>query len=952
VRRNRDKGVALITALLILFLVSAIIVGMCWMVMTDQRLGGNNKDRQNAFYGAEAGMEKMTADVGTTFSTKGAVTAADITTITGAPPIIPGIQYLNALGISTYQITPLVPVSQNATVLPPSPYSGMQALITPLTLTVASQTNDGAEVKLQRQVQVVAIPVFQFGIYSDSDLSYFNGPPFDFGGRVHTNGNLWLAANAGPLYLADKVTVVGQVIRTNLENGWPGGGQIAAGGDYAGVVSIATTPNPATLPAGPSYSNAQWQALGLGQGSVSGSSVYGGVSTTLNNPTWNGTAEPAYNGQLANGTPILSLTSTALGGITTPISLIRRAIPGEWASNPAEFAQQLFSEGALRIMLDDYPAGVTPGTLGACHNADMMSLDFVSTGVDPVDLATLTASPTIPSAWWNAAIQPFYPLPTSNAQSATYKTYTHTAPRDGYWFQNGKPIITGCLKIEYQTAVNSWTDITKPILNLGYTGRNINPQPSYIAPPQLPVLSQTAQVGAQGPTSNPNVTVKTACITDPSPNAIIRLERLRDNPSTSSPSGGCGSATGALSTDYWPMALFDPREGVYRPNIALGTSPDDVNPEVTAQGVMYYIELDVANLATWLKTNQGALGLNNNSGFTVYFSDRRGERVDTQVSNTKTGSFGYNDFVNNLSDPLNGCPNGTLDPGAGGGEDLEGDGVLRTYGGAESNPLYPLAVTPFAFSNIWNGTVMSTVLLANPTCGGTNWPGVAYDHNQEARENAPVFFRRALKLVDGATLNLGTSCYGAAPNPPCGLTIASENPVYLQGDYNAPASGAWTTVPNVAASIAADSVTFLSDNWNDVNSFLFPYNAANRISVQTAYRAAIIGGKGIPFPQPGGQSEDFGTDGGVHNFLRFLEQWTNSAGAQLTCFYDGSLVSFYYNRQGIGTYKTGGDVYSPPDRAYTFDTNFTLGPQWLPPNTPVLRSINTIGFTQMLMPTQ
>ena len=40
--------------------------------------------------------------------------------------------------------------------------------------------------------------------------------------------------------------------------------------------------------------------------------------------------------------PILSLTSTALGGITTPISLIRRAIPGEFASNPAEYSQQYF----------------------------------------------------------------------------------------------------------------------------------------------------------------------------------------------------------------------------------------------------------------------------------------------------------------------------------------------------------------------------------------------------------------------------------------------------------------------------------------------------------------------------------------------------------------------------------------------------------------------------------
>src|ERR1700733_8942172 len=203
-------------------------------------------------------------------------------TIAGNPPQIPGIQYLNASGASTYQIlcgtplvSPCVPVSQNATMLPPSPYAGMQGLITPFTLEVAAQSiSSGAEVKLQRQVQVVAIPVFQFGIYSASDLSYFAGPPFDFGGRVHTNGNLWLSPNTGPLYLADKVTVVGQVIRTNLENGWPGAGStIAAGGDYSGIVSIALTSNPSTLPPSPSYSNSQWRPLALTESSVTGSSV-------------------------------------------------------------------------------------------------------------------------------------------------------------------------------------------------------------------------------------------------------------------------------------------------------------------------------------------------------------------------------------------------------------------------------------------------------------------------------------------------------------------------------------------------------------------------------------------------------------------------------------------------------------------------------------------------------
>ena len=208
---------------------------------------------------------------------------------------------------------------------------------------------------------------------------------------------------------------------------------------------------------------------------------------------------------------------------------------------------------------------------------------------------------------------------------------------------------------------------------------------------------------------------------------------------------------------------------------------------------------------------------------------------------------------------------------------------------------------------------------------------------------ASLFFRRALKIMDGSVLNLGTSCGPVA----CGLTIAAENPVYVQGDYNGPTNGVFTGANSIAAAIAGDAVTFLSNNWNDANSFTFPQDisATHRNAVPTAYRAAIIGGKGIPFPQFGG-TQDFGTDGGVHNFLRFIEQWG------IVCHYEGSLVSFYYNRQAVGTYK-GGGVYAPPNpRDYHFDLNFTLGPANLPPQTPKLKSVNTIGFSQEVLPSQ
>ena len=936
-RNQRQNGVALITALFVLILVTALAVGMCWMVMTDQRLGGNNQFRETAFYGAEAGMEKLTADVGTTFANQGALSTADMTTLTSVAnqPTITGIQFLDANGNSTYQIlcgnplaSPCVPVSSNATMLPPSPYAGMQGLITPFTLSVTSRgTVTGAEVKLTRQVQVVAIPVFQFGIYSDSDVSFFAGPPFDFGGRTHTNGNLWLAANSGPLYLADKVTVAGQVVRSNLENG-----TALAGGSYTGVVTIATTPNPAVLPPGPTYGNAQWSPLGLAEGSVTSANPINITNVALATPNGGWPAvENRYNGQLNSGVPILTLTTTALGGLVHPISLIRRPTPG---ASAAVLNEQYFIEASLRILIDDYPTGVTPGTAGACHNADMMVEQTVTSGTDPVDLAVLALNPGSLGWYTGGSNVPALriPLPTSGA-GASYSA------ANGYWIKTGEPMITGCIKIEYQNLGGAWTDITTQILALGFTGRNINPLGgSYVAPPALPPLTSNA---AQGPTTNPNVATKIGC-TDPSPNAVLRIERLRDNPSVDA-AGGCGTPT-VTGTDYWPMALFDSREGTLR------TVTQPSPSQVTAQGVMYYIELDAGNLANWFNTS--ALPLNNNTGgFTVYFSDRRGEQPDPSTANTKTGSFGFNDVVNN---PGNGCPNNTLDQG----EDLEGDGILRTYGGAESIPLYPLASagTNWTVTPLWGGTSMTTVLGASGECpapavsapmNSTNWPGVLYVNNQEARENPPVFFRRALKIVNGQSLNLGTTC-GAIP---CGLTIASENPVYIQGDYNAPPDGSWTGA-SVAAAIAADAITLLSDNWNDVNSFVWPYaigngNANDRVAVQTAYRTALIAGKSIPFVNPAGEVADFGTDGGVHNFLKYLETWGG-----VNAYYEGSLVSFYYARQAVGTYKNWGAVYSPPSRHYFFDQNFTVGPQFLPPRTPSLRSINTIGFSQELLPTQ
>src|SRR5207244_12473156 len=137
--------------------------------------------------------------------------------------------------------------------------------------------------------------------------------------------------------------------------------------------------------------------------------------------------------------------------------------------------------------------------------------------------------------------------------------------------------------------------------------------------------------------------------------------------------------------------------------------------------------------------------------------------------------------------------------------------------------------------------VTGVPLTANPSCAvltpSTVWPGTFVTQAQDARENPPLFFRRALKLVNGSSISLGT-CPGRIP---CGLNITSENPVYAQGDFNA--AGGSFSGPHVATAVVADSFTFLSDNWNDINSFRSPYSQSGRNATTTWYRVAVVAGK-------------------------------------------------------------------------------------------------------------
>ncbi len=302
-------------------------------------------------------------------------------------------------------------------------------------------------------------------------------------------------------------------------------------------------------------------------------------------------------------------------------------------------------------------------------------------------------------------------------------------------------------------------------------------------------------------------------------NAILRIQCLRDDGNIVDDALATGCGDGSQSGyDYWPNTLYDTREGMYHNN--LGAK----NPPIFISGVMHYIELDVNNLRRWL---EGSIGQSGNAvldqnGFVVYFSDRRG---NNNVGGNETGELGFEDFVNPADN--NGTPNGVLDTG----EDVNHNGVLDVYGNVPQNPGgAPLDAT----------ATLRTTVTANV-----------------ARTNRAIFFQRALKLTNGA-LN-------QVPMP--GLTLTSENPVYVEGDFNASAGAHGFVEPNAAAAIMADGITVLSNVWNDQSSFDTPNGATFRNAVTTWYRFAAVSGKGAPFPHPSGTFANFGTDGG-HAQLR------------------------------------------------------------------------------------
>lgn len=177
---------------------------------------------------------------------------------------------------------------------------------------------------------------------------------------------------------------------------------------------------------------------------------------------------------------------------------------------------------------------------------------------------------------------------------------------------------------------------------------------------------------------------------------------------------------------------------------------------------------------------------------------------------------------------------------------------------------------------------------------------------------APSGVLPAVRLVNGAELPSG------------GLTVATPNPLYVLGHYNAPVSsrGTTNTTHTKPAALIADAITILSGSWNDAYS---SDAITSRVASDTTVNAAFLAG--IVPTTPAGYS------GGVENFPRFLENWR---GRTLT--YNGSMIVLFPSQMATNRWPGTGTVYNPPVRNWHFDLNF-LDPAKLPPLCPSVRAV-------------
>lgn len=182
------------------------------------------------------------------------------------------------------------------------------------------------------------------------------------------------------------------------------------------------------------------------------------------------------------------------------------------------------------------------------------------------------------------------------------------------------------------------------------------------------------------------------------------------------------------------------------------------------------------------------------------------------------------------------------------------------------------------------------------TCLGSlvsGWNQTLYVHETAANTG--------VRLTNGSTLPSG------------GLTVVSENPVYVAGDYN--------KTNKQPAAVLADAVTSLSNAWLTNNFDAKSNNVlSDRPATATEQNFAMASGPNV-------ESSPGVNNGHGENAIRFLENWSG-----VNHLYRGSIVGLWHSTKATGAFQNPGAFYNPPNRNWGYDALFDTQQ---PPSTPM-----------------
>jgi hypothetical protein len=241
--------------------------------------------------------------------------------------------------------------------------------------------------------------------------------------------------------------------------------------------------------------------------------------------------------------------------------------------------------------------------------------------------------------------------------------------------------------------------------------------------------------------------------------------------------------------------------------------------------------------------------------------------------------------------------------------------TVNTYDAREGKtvPNTKIDVTKLKQSLAQAGSTGNLGLLKN------NWNGLIYGTNTTATSSAP----KGILLANGTELP-DNPITGAKT----GMTLATNLPAYVQGDYNTKVNGTSspTNDPNYhkPAAVIADAVNLLSNAWNNSKTSASGLPTASATVFNTAMLSGITSTTGSQY------------SGGLENMPRFHEGWSG-----VNCTISGSFVNLWPSKIAKAPWVYGGNKYTAPNRLWDFDPNYKDYAK-LPPFTPLMVITNEI----------